>query len=519
MNASKAVGTALLALAAWGGWAGEEGVQPAAGQGANAPPGWSIFYTCDLQGRLLPITCEEPNGPLGGIGRLATLLKTWGTQRSDHVIVDVGNAVAVKHKQADAINQLLYKAFDTMGYAVINCGQNEAALSLDRLTALTKGRKAQMISANLLSEKDNKPVFPTHHVVRVGDVRIGFIGVLDPNLAPLEVGAGLRIDSPVEGLRSGLVALKGKADLVVVLACLPGDEIYKIARRLPGIDLILGGRCQASSAPYELVDRTLIAYLGDEGCTVGRLDDLTFPNAQPPHRAWPPYAFGRVGILDKVVPSDASVAPILADLQTVLGDEKAPGADWDLKMPCTSSFVGSEVCKLCHIKQFYSWQATNHAGAYATLFQQNERRREKDKGKATKGTLPLTKSPACLVCHVTGYGMPGGYEPEKQDQPVAAPATDGEGTQPKEAIKGIGPVRRYQLANVGCEVCHGGGRRHLGVAIKAKFDVTKAPQLRVRVAAHTCLRCHHGNRPCLEPGKDDPFEMEGYLTKIKHWGQ
>jgi hypothetical protein len=47
--------------------------------------------------------------------------------------------------------------------------------------------------------------------------------------------------------------------------------------------------------------------------------------------------------------------------------------------------------------------------------------------------------------------------------------------------------------------------------------VPKAPQLRVPAAARTCVRCHHGNRPCLEPGKNDPFDMEEYIPKIKHW--
>jgi len=471
----------------------------------------ALFYTCDIQGRLLPIACEEPDGPLGGIARMASVHKTWAGQRADRLLVDVGNAVVVSHKQADAINQLLYKAFDTMGYAVANCGDGEAALPLDRLTALAKDRKVQMISANLLNVKDNKPIFPTHHVVQVGNVRIGFIGLVDSNIAPLKVGTGLRIGNPTEALRSALVAAQEKADLIVVLAYMPADEIYKIGRKFNGIHLILGGRCQASSAAYELVGRTLIAYLGDEGCTVGRLDDPSFPKPQPPQPTPPPSAVGRIAILDKTVPDDPSMTPILAEFQAALAGEKPPGSDWDTKMPCTSGYVGSEVCKLCHIKEYYSWQATKHAGAWGTLVTEDNRKAEKAKGKIESR---YAESPACLACHATGFRMPGGFDPETHRQTAR---TKDDVPASKEALKGIGPVRQYQLANVGCEVCHGGGRRHLGVAIRAKFDVPKAPQLRVAAAPRTCLRCHHANRPCLEPGKSDIFELDEYLPKIKHW--
>ena len=124
---------------------------------------------------------------------------------------------------------------------------------------------------------------------------------------------------------------------MVVLAYLPADDIYNIARKFTGIHLILGGRCQASSAPYELFAHTLIAYLGDEGCTAGRIDDPSFPMPQSPHPTLPPFAAARIAILDKDLPEDASMTPILTRTQDRLGRRKATRRRLDPRCPAPAA--------------------------------------------------------------------------------------------------------------------------------------------------------------------------------------
>jgi hypothetical protein len=157
-------------------------------------------------------------------------------------------------------------------------------------------------------------------------------------------------------------------------------------------------------------------------------------------------------------------------------------------MPCTGSYVGADVCSFCHTKEFYKWYASDHAGAYVSLL---KRRKHKD--------------PGCLPCHTTGYGQPGGYDP---DRPDALPRS------PKELAalaKKPEPRSQNPFKGVGCECCHGGARRHLGEAIAHRKDPSAAGfaiRLRPGPAVRNCKACHNPDRPCIPSGEEDAFSND-----------
>jgi len=460
------------------------------GPSAAEAPSLSLFYSCDLQGRLAPYTCEE--GELGGVARMATVFGRWAKGR-DHVLVDVGNSTASGHEVAETINAFTFSALDKLGYDVVNCGDNEAELSLDELRALAKDRKFKLISANLVRADTRAPIFPTHHIVRRRGLQIAFIGLLREDILPKHTGKGVRLISPSAALKGAINLVKDSVDLIVVLAFLPPEELHELARKHPEAHVFLGGVTPVSSPQYELAgpranQATIVAYLGDQGCTVGRLEATFTPNQLPT-------ATGEIALLDPAVEPDRAFAGLLADFAAALAGKPMPGASQDPKMPCTSAHVGSDVCKLCHIKQYYSWQNTAHAGAYVTLLQKGEQ-----------------KNPACLRCHATGHKLPGGFDPDK---PTAPGAKNGEDKEPLKAVRG--PKTQDPLKGVGCECCHGGSRHHLGLALKDRFATARTPLLRPTPSLENCIRCHTPARPCREPGAAEPFDRTEYMDRIKHW--
>jgi len=104
-----------------------------------------------------------------------------------------------------------------------------------------------------------------------------------------------------------------------------------------------------------------------------------------------------------------------------------------------NDFVGSVACAMCHKQQFDRWAATPHARSFKTLEQSKKSQR-----------------PDCYVCHVTcdtDKSAPGHF-------PSLAPE---------------------HLRGVGCEICHGSGRRHVESPTTEKM---RSPD------AAVCLRCH-----------------------------
>lgn len=112
-----------------------------------------------------------------------------------------------------------------------------------------------------------------------------------------------------------------------------------------------------------------------------------------------------------------------------------------------TSFVGSKACAECHQEEYDSFLKFSKK---PHSFQGVEKMRSDLKPEELK---------SCYGCHTTGYGKPGGF--------VDAKSTP-------------------DLAQVGCETCHGPGSAH--VADGDSATITRKPTL------ESCGRCHNAER-------------------------
>jgi peroxiredoxin len=140
-------------------------------------------------------------------------------------------------------------------------------------------------------------------------------------------------------------------------------------------------------------------------------------------------------------------------------------------LPTRAAYVGSEACRSCHATEYDTWLAHRHARATESLA---------GAGKASDA--------ACLRCHTTGFGQPGGF--------------------PRDGAAGA----HADLARVGCESCHGPGGDHLKegaspigtiLALGDKCDSCVILQI--------CGSCHdEANDPGFE------FEVEAKIEAQRH---
>lgn len=102
-----------------------------------------------------------------------------------------------------------------------------------------------------------------------------------------------------------------------------------------------------------------------------------------------------------------------------------------------ATFVGSKACADCHEQEYENFSKFAKKAHSA------------DSVKIMAGDLTDEELKECFVCHATGYGQPGGF--------VSFEATP-------------------DLADAGCEVCHGPGSQHIGEGgdpdyIKGKLEL------------------------------------------------
>ncbi len=152
----------------------------------------------------------------------------------------------------------------------------------------------------------------------------------------------------------------------------------------------------------------------------------------------------------------------------------------------THKFVGAQKCKMCHSTekigaQYKIWEASKHAMAYKDL--------ASDTAKAVAAKLGICdpqKSPECLKCHETGYGLPASMFETGFDS----------------------------TAGVQCESCHGAGADYWKMAtmkgIHANTIDADSVGLRLPTEA-VCLRCHNQESPFYHG-----FDFKTYSAKIAH---
>ena len=155
------------------------------------------------------------------------------------------------------------------------------------------------------------------------------------------------------------------------------------------------------------------------------------------------------------------------------------------------SYIGSNNCRKCHIKEWRSWSETKMAKAFDVL-----KPGERAEAKTKAGLDPnkdYTTDASCVKCHVTGFGKPGGFVDLK--------------TTP-------------ELVGVGCEMCHGAGGTYTqdGYMTLQNREYKKADLVKVglvgEVTKEQCVTCHNAESPFV--ADDFVFDFAANKEKGTH---
>ncbi|MBF0481025.1 MAG: cytochrome c family protein [Desulfovibrionaceae bacterium] len=113
-----------------------------------------------------------------------------------------------------------------------------------------------------------------------------------------------------------------------------------------------------------------------------------------------------------------------------------------------ATYAGSKACEDCHQEEYRAFtQYAKKAKSYKSI-------------KILADKITPAELTECYGCHTTGYGKPGGF---------------------------VSLEKTPDLANAGCEVCHGPGSDHVSSGGDPKLIVRKP-------AMDECKTCHNGER-------------------------
>lgn len=387
-----------------------------------------VAFSGSMLGHLEPCGCSE--NETGGLPRRHTYLRLLRRQFESVLLVDNGDLVDSAGPRHQTKMEFAASALDEMGYAAVNVGQRDLAFGVDFLRALAAGlARLRFVSANFrprgsgaLAEAADWPC-KTHVVWEVKIAgrawRVGIVGVMSERFAPAlaKLAPQGRVWPPADVLRSLMPRLEAESDFVILLAQMNSDEAVRLAESVAGLDVVIYGH--GRNVPDELrlarpgAQRPRFFDSGDMGRWIAT---LTLARDSTGKLTRGDFAFE---IMDHSYAASEAMEQLIFDYRTVLRDERLLARIAQRAgQPKGNAYIGNEACGACHDQDLAIWRRTKHAHAYRTLMRRGENK-EFD--------------PECVDCHVVGLGYKTGFVDSEQTP---------------------------QLANVGCEACHGAGLEH-----------------------------------------------------------
>ena len=265
-------------------------------------------------------------GRVGGLDRVATIIKAIRADRPDALLLDGGDtwhgSYTCHHTQGqDMVNVMNALRPDAMTF------HWEFTLGAQRVEEIVANLPFAALGQNIFDAEWNEPseLFAPYKMFERGGVKVAVIGqafpylpIANPGWMFPEYSFGLR-DENMQAMVDDVRA-KG-AECVVVLSHNGFDVDKKMAGIVSGIDVILSGHTHDALPEPVLVKRTLIVPSGSNGKFVTRLDLDIRSGAMKGwrHRLIP--VFSDVITPDPEVSAliDQQRAPYEADMSTVIG--------------------------------------------------------------------------------------------------------------------------------------------------------------------------------------------------------
>ena len=425
---------------------------------------FDMYFTCDTNGRIEPCGCFT--GQYGGLTRVSTVLRK---APASALKVEIGNAIAGLEDYHIIQYRHLLDACGAMGYAAVNLGERESRLPAAAIRDLSAKSPVPLLAANVLDSATKEPLVARSVVVDHGSLKVGIVGVVDPDSVDGHTDASVVLGGMNEALRAAVEALKGKTQVLVCLAFTNENGLEKLADEFYEFDLVLGGDVRQPSSALARVNQSFILATTNQARALGEVH-ANYDTESDRLTA----ATGDVRLMVDTIREDPEIQQFSARYRDQIRDTllavDSPAGQEQNRIPGVeqvAKFVGSSNCASCHPKAFDVWSKSGHAHAFDSLVRKNS-----------------DADPSCISCHVVGFREPGGY---------------------------MRTTRAEHLRGVGCESCHGPGSEHVRLRLAAKPGEEILMKMRP-VGQGQCIQCHYGEF-------SRPFDFETFWPDIDHGKQ
>ncbi len=446
-------------------------------------PDVALVFTGMTNGYIEPCGCAGMERMKGGLSRRQTFLNElrnelgWDTITIDSGQITVGFGVQEELKFDMAMN-----AFQLMQYDAVGVGMGELrfpAYFLLTYTAPTSASSQSLYTSANVGVYGFHPTYTLpYKIIERGGKKVAVVSVVCPNDSLDRRDENIFYDKPEKKLKEILPALqKAKCDAYVLIVHGTEDETNALAKKFPIFNYVVTSdtpseppaECQTINGDQKLIE---VGEKGKYAIVIGLYSDGET-------------RYQRVA-LDSRYESSPEITLLMKDYQAILkglitskgfrgglgvNPARAPMAE------TLGKYVGAKKCRSCHEDSYRVWAKSRHATAWKSLTE--------------TANPPRDFDPECIGCHVVGW----------------------DGLNHFPYIAGFeSESKTPELANVGCESCHGPGERHIALELGDDEAAQENARAAMRLGENvkkTCYACHDGDN-------SPEFDFDKYYPLISH---
>ena len=242
----------------------------------------TILHTNDVHGSFLSRKAEwrDDGREVGGVEALADRVRKIRGSGGNVLLLDAGDFMTghpvCEVEVGGAKGGAMMEFFNALAYDAMALGNHELDVSQDNALALIAMADFPVLCSNVVRERDGA-VFTGRAagVVEAGGLRVGIIGAMTEDLFEVvsrDNTTGLGLLPTLETVQSLADSLDPITDLVLVLSHMGVGEDRRLAEKVRGVDVIVGGHSHTRLTEPEKVGDVLIVQAGSRLSQLGRLD-------------------------------------------------------------------------------------------------------------------------------------------------------------------------------------------------------------------------------------------------------
>ncbi|HVK02547.1 MAG TPA: bifunctional UDP-sugar hydrolase/5'-nucleotidase [Armatimonadaceae bacterium] len=320
-----------------------------------------LLHSNDPHGHLMPFSFQDRTAPgdylaymparksIGGIARRAALIKDIKKREKNVYAFDAGDSMDGSPFSLEFLGKADYDANSLAGFDYGTFGNHDFNMSAAQFREMRERIKYKMVLANVYEKGTRNSIEKPYLVENWDGLKVGILGVTTYSSRTYKaITDAYEMREPMSVASDLVPILRNQADLVIVLAHDGYDEDVRMARDIPGIDVIIGAHSHTRLpvGDYELAARPgkrdpQGAVIVQAHCWGGELGRLDIDAMQMPDGHWRVVRYtAQLLPVTEDVPEDRAVKQVVdgywkriegkyAEVVGEAADEFADGGDED----------------------------------------------------------------------------------------------------------------------------------------------------------------------------------------------